>query len=108
MRTSVLQRISDGMLPSFLTKLLYHPFYKKDYIELNGWSFVHGMSGSFLACVFPRTSFKDAIMLHACWEFFQYIAGDNKLWPESKLYLSIVDIFFDTLFFMIGFYMFKK
>lgn len=96
-RNTLLQRISDGLLPKFITIQLYRPFFKLCDTNINGWSVIHFISGTFVSLLT-----KDAILalkIHTLWEIFQFIAGDNKFETET-----MVDISFDTLFFMIGFY----
>ena len=98
MRTTILQRISDGFLPVAVTSQLYKRIYKIHETDINGWSFVHLISGYITA--YFISSYKEAFYTHTLWEMFQFIAGDNKFDLESA-----IDITLDTLFYMFGFYL---
>jgi hypothetical protein len=96
-RYTLLQRISDGLLPSFITIILYKPIIKIKDTDINGWSFIHFISG-IIYNIFDKNIY-NAFIVHTIWELFQFIAGDNKIDLESFL-----DITFDTLFFISGFF----
>jgi len=93
-RRNLLQRISDGLLPDYITQILYRPFFKIYTTDINGWSIVHLVSGMINALF----KFENPLLTHTYWELFQFVAGDNKFDMES-----LIDIVMDTTFFMIGY-----
>jgi len=95
-RKHLLKRISDGYLPQWLTKQLYVVYVNKPPIQINGWSGMHFLSGICVAFLGLRE--KIALIIHTCWELFQFIAGDNRMDIET-----FVDIGFDTLFYYLGY-----
>lgn len=98
-RTTLGQRLSDGLLPEPIVTRLYTVFIPGPYgADINGWSFVHALSGAFVGLI-GRT-FNEAFVLHLMWEAFQFAVGDNTFSLET-----LFDVTFDTLFFLVGWQM---
>jgi hypothetical protein len=95
-RTSFGQRLSDAFLPDVLRAPLFRPIVRVGPTDINGWSFVHALSGVALS----RLSFWQALAVHTAWEVLQALVGDNKRDWETAL-----DVPLDTLFFMAGWWL---
>lgn len=88
------KRVSDGLLPPQLAQALYVTVATVGPTEINGWSFVHMLSGA----LSRNLTLQQALQLHTLWELFQFVAGDNRADYETAL-----DVLFDTAFFYAGY-----
>jgi hypothetical protein len=98
---SIGKRISDGLLPENITKILYKNFVKVGEAYINGWSFMHLFSG-IITSLYGYNLWA-AIIIHSLWELFQTCIGDNS-WDLETMY----DIPLDTAFFMFGWWIGRK
>lgn len=95
-REAPLKRISDGLLPRDIRDFLFDAvLLKVGPAEVNGWSFVHMFSGWLVSRL--GYSWKQGQVIHAAWEGFQFISGDNRLDLETA-----IDVPLDTMFFAVG------
>lgn len=102
-RLSFGKRMSDAFLPPAITRALYTTIVPVGPAEINGWSFMHLLSGMILALLWPSVEWWQALIIHTMWELFQALIGDNKMTLET-----LVDVPLDTLFFMAGFLLLKN
>lgn len=93
----LLQEISDGLLPKQIRTILYKPIIG----TVNGWSFVHFLTGIVVGTFL--TNKLTAFIIHSLWEIFQFVAGDNRFDKET-----LIDVTLDTIFFMCGFLLSNK
>ena len=93
------ETISDAFVPQEVSLMLDKYILVLPPMYINGWSFVHGLSG-ILIRLFITTNAWIALNIHTAWEIFQFFL-------ESKANSMVVwtDIFMDTIFFIVGFYL---
>jgi|UniRef100_A0A6C0IUK2 hypothetical protein len=99
-RTTFGKRLSDAFLPKLITDFLYTKYVKVFDTYINGWSFMHLLSGIIVSM---KYDWHAALLIHTLWELFQAIIGDNDPTLET-----LVDVPLDTLFFMFGWWIGKK
>ena len=90
-RTSALRRISDGFLPLPIVQSLFDlELYNEPPVLVNGWTLVH-LAAALAAWRYGLT-LSQYMGIHAGWELFQTVIGDNDLSKTEDL----VDISIDT------------
>jgi len=105
MENTIWWKIGDGLMPQPVRDTLYKSWYKTETIDLNGWSFMHALSGAIFAYLFPKQTVLMWIFIHTLWEIYQIIIGMTQIKENPKE--ESVDVFFDTLFSVIGFFVVK-
>jgi len=103
-RETIGKRISDACLPNSIRNFLGKRIIAVGPADINGWSFIHMLSGVFIG-IFNFNIYQ-ALSIHTTWELFQAIVGDNMYGMET-----LIDISLDTTFFSIGYFLsnyFKK
>jgi len=98
-RTTFGKRLSDAFLPKPITDFLYKDYVKIFDAYINGWSFMHLLSGIIVSLKYDWPA---ALLIHTLWELFQACIGDNEPTLET-----LVDVPLDTLFFMLGWWIGK-
>lgn len=95
------KQVSDGFMPDFLKIILYKKLIGIGPAHINGWSFMHLLSGIIVGLL--KFNALPAFIIHTIWEIFQASVGDNKLDLETA-----IDVPLDTLFFMFGWFLARK
>lgn len=79
----------------------------KEYIYINGWSFIHFLSGVIIGYYLSNLDtlhyYLYLFIIHSIWEVFQIVVHITPMKKES-----IYDITLDTLFFLLGGYVYSK
>lgn len=89
------KRISDAFMPKPVKKILYTNIIPVGPAYINGWSFMHMLSGVIVGMM--KIDWLTALIIHTLWEIFQATIGDNSLDVET-----LFDVPLDTMFFMMG------
>lgn len=102
-RTTLLKRMSDAFFPRDFVNFLSGTVFLKigDTGIINGWTFIHFISGMISGFVF-NGNVLHGLIAHSLWETFQFFSSDNKLDFES-----VMDIAMDTLAFYLGFLLYN-
>ena len=103
-------RLGDAFIKDPLRTKLYKNWlhYEKNgaRVELNGWSLMHFFSGFAVALVFPQVTFLLWFFIHMAWELYQISIGMSDI--QGDHVSESIDIAFDTIFAMVGFYAGKR
>jgi hypothetical protein len=102
MQDTILWHIGDGLMPAPVRNTLYKSWYKTETVDLNGWSFMHALSGFVFATLFPNQTIWMWIFIHTVWEIYQILIGMTDLLGDPVS--ESVDIIFDTIFACLGFW----
>lgn len=100
-RQSFFKRLSDAFLPDPIRRILFVKVWHCDSAYVNGWSFVHLLSGVLVGWL--EVTFWQALLIHTAWELLQVLLGDNTL-----SLASMVDTLMDLTFFMVGWFVAMK
>lgn len=76
---------------------------------INGWTIIHFISGIIIGYLFYNTNcyFYKMFIIHSIWEFWQIIIGMSKPY-NLKGDSNLLDLFIDTIVFMLGTYIIKN
>ena len=97
----------DFLLPKSLIKILDIELIRKNKFYINGWSFMHFLSGIIVGYLLnDNCYYYKLFIIHTLWELWQIMIGMSKpfLFAEND---NIIDLFIDTIFFMFGGYVVK-
>ena len=102
-RDTIGKRISDAYLPNNIRDFLGRRIISVGPADINGWSFIHMLSGIFIGLGLFNFNIYQALSIHTFWELFQASVGDNMYGMET-----LIDISLDTIFFSIGYFLIKN
>ena len=107
-KNSFAYKLGDGLIPDPYKKTLYTNWFTAELapdakIQLNYWSWMHFFSGVVFALAFPQATFLLWFVIHFIWELYQIAIGMSDVITDTKT--EIIDISFDTLFAMAGWYL---
>ena len=95
----ILWELGNGFMPKPVQDFLFRPILKTKYIEINGWSFVHLLSGYVYKKIFVTSTLLSWLIVHTLWEVYQISIGMT----DIKYISEWVDIFLDTVFALVGY-----
>lgn len=105
----------DFFLPKSVINILNLYIYnsKNNSFYINGWSFIHFLSGIFLGALYLYLNksitfyYYNLFIIHTIWELWQMLIGMSKPWKLTGD-SNLIDIFVDTIVFMFGAYIIFK
>jgi hypothetical protein len=113
----LLYKSGDVFLPKPVKNLLDAPLYRRKYntydFYINGWTFLHVMSGMLIGYIYlhkARSSYEyyyTMLAIHTIWETWQIIIGMSKPYKLTGR-SNLIDTIMDTIFFMTGAYSVRK
>tara|TARA_B110000014_G_C19999000_1_gene517640 strand:- start:539 stop:922 length:384 start_codon:yes stop_codon:yes gene_type:complete len=106
-KDSLAWKVGDALIPDPYKTKLYTNWFTSELapdtrVELNYWSWMHFLSGLFVALAFPQATFLIWMIIHFIWELYQISIGMSDIVSEPKS--EIIDITFDTIFAASGWY----
>jgi hypothetical protein len=112
--TTFLYNSGDVFLPETKKRFLSQNIIgTKDFIYIDGWSFVHMFSGVFVGFLLnskiqnTTDYYVDLFIIHTVWELWQCAIGGNQPWKLVG-YNSLIDSVIDTIFFLIGGFLYRN
>jgi hypothetical protein len=101
----------DVFLPASIKKMLDKYIYTTptQSFYINGWTFLHCLSGMIIGAIYLYLGknlnfyYYHLFIIHTIWELWQMLIGMSNPWKFSG-HSNLIDIFVDTLVFMLGSY----